>query len=113
MAAAIGHWRCSTPCAAADPRIAVLDLSRNFGKEVALTAGLHHARGEAVVVIDADLQDPPELIPELVGRWRCQSADVVYAQRLARAGETWAKRATASLFYLLMQRVGRLQIPAH
>ena len=67
---------------------AVLDLSRNFGKEVALTAGLHHARGEAVVVIDADLQDPPELIPRLVAAWRERGADVVYAQRIARAGET-------------------------
>ena len=59
----------------------MLDLSRNFGKEVALTAGLHHARGAAVVVIDADLQDPPELIPRLIAAWRERGADVVYAQR--------------------------------
>ena len=96
---------------AADPRVAVLDLSRNFGKEIALTAGLHHARGEAVVVIDADLQDPPELILELVECWRCRRADVVYAQRRERAGETLSKRTTARLFYLLMQHVGRVHIP--
>jgi glycosyltransferase involved in cell wall biosynthesis len=94
-----------------DPRVAIVGLSRNFGKEVALTAGLHHARGQAVVVIDADLQDPPELIPELMVPWRERGADVVYAQRVARAGETWLKRATAHLFYLLMQHVGRVQLP--
>ena len=96
---------------ACDPRVAVLDLSRNFGKEVALTAGLHHARGAAVVVIDADLQDPPELIPQLVATWRERGADVVYAQRIARAGEGPLKRGTAHLFYALMQRVGRIHIP--
>ena len=96
---------------AADPRVAVLDLSRNFGKEIALTAGLHHARGEAVVVIDADLQDPPELILELVECWRRRRADVVYSQRRERAGEALSKRATARLFYLLMQHVGRVHIP--
>ena len=96
---------------AADPRVAVLDLSRNFGKEIALTAGLHHARGEAVVVIDADLQDPPELILELVECWRCRRANVVHAQPRDRAGETLSKRTTARLFYLLMQHVGRVHIP--
>jgi glycosyltransferase involved in cell wall biosynthesis len=95
-----------------DPRVALVDLSRNFGKEIALTAGLHHARGEAVVVIDADLQDPPELIPRLLVPWREQGADVVYAQRTARAGEGWAKRTNARLFYRLMQHVGRIHIPA-
>ena len=96
---------------ATDPRVAILDLSRNFGKEIALTAGLHHARGEAVVVIDADLQDPPELIPELVACWRRRGFDVVYAQRKERVGEALSKRATAHLFYLLMQHVGRIHIP--
>jgi glycosyltransferase involved in cell wall biosynthesis len=94
-----------------DPRVAVLDLSRNFGKEVALTAGLHHARGAAVVVIDADLQDPPEVIPRLIAKWRETGADVVYAQRIARAGEGPLKRGTAHLFYMLMQHVGRIHIP--
>lgn len=96
---------------ARDPRVAVIELSRNFGKEVALTAGLHHARGDAVVVIDADLQDPPELIPRLLEPWRQRGVDVVYAQRVARAGESWTKRLTARLFYMLMQHVGRVHIP--
>jgi glycosyltransferase involved in cell wall biosynthesis len=93
-----------------DPRVALVDLSRNFGKEVALTAGLDHARGDAVVVIDADLQDPPELIPRLVARWR-EGFDVVYAQRSARDGETRLKRASAYLFYRLMQRMSRVRVP--
>ena len=71
-----------------DTRLGVVNLSRNFGKEIATTAGLDHARGDAVVVIDADLQDPPELIAELVAVWR-RGIDVVYAQRRARAGESW------------------------
>lgn len=96
----------------ADPRVATLLLSRNFGKEIALTAGLDHAGGDAVVVIDADLQDPPELIPELVAGWR-EGFDVVYAQRLSRRGESLLKRTTARLFYRLIQRLGgRVMIPA-
>jgi len=94
----------------ADARIAIVNLSRNFGKEIATTAGLDHARGLAVIVIDADLQDPPEVIPELVAGWRA-GFDMVYAQRRARAGETWLKRVTASLFYRLMDRLGRVQMP--
>src|SRR5438477_2929983 len=78
---------------ARDPRVAIVDLSRNFGKEIALTAGLDHARGDAVVVIDADLQDPPELIPELLRHWR-EGHDVVYAKRAAREGETLVKKLT-------------------
>lgn len=97
--------------AARDPRIGFVDLSRNFGKEIALTAGLDHARGTLIVPIDADLQDPPELIPELIARWR-EGFDVVYATRRTRQGETWIKKATARLFYRLMQQVGdRVQIP--
>jgi glycosyltransferase involved in cell wall biosynthesis len=88
-----------------DPRTAVLNLSRNFGKEIAMTAGLDHARGDAVIVIDADLQDPPELIPALVAGWR-EGFDVVYAQRRERQGESWLKRATAHGFYRVMQRIG-------
>lgn len=95
-----------------DPRVAIVNLSRNFGKEAALTAGIHHARGDAVVVIDADLQDPPELIPEFIRVWRHESADVVYGQRTARDGETWMKKATASAFYRLMQHFGRIKIPS-
>lgn len=94
----------------ADAHIALVNLSRNFGKEIATTAGLDHARGEAVIVIDADLQDPPELIPELVAGWR-EGFDMVYAQRRIREGETWLKRTTADLFYCLMQNVGGTRLP--
>lgn len=90
--------------------IAVVELSRNFGKEVALTAGLDHARGAAAIVMDADLQDPPELIPQLIDRWR-EGYDVVYAQRVQRDGETWLKRVSASLFYRAMERSTRIAIP--
>ncbi len=94
----------------ADRRVAVLDLSRNFGKEIALSAGLQHARGDAVVVIDADLQDPPELIPKLIEEWQ-NGYDVVYARRSERAGETLLKKSTAHLFYRLMQKLGEVKIP--
>lgn len=93
-----------------DSRVGVLDLSRNFGKEIAMTAGLEHARGDAVVIIDADLQDPPELIPDLVRNWQ-EGWDMVYAQRVERLGESLLKKATARWFYRLMQRVGRVRIP--
>lgn len=93
-----------------DDTVAVLELSRNFGKEIAMTAGLDHAGGDAVVIIDADLQDPPELIPEFIQYWR-QGYDVVYAQRVLRDGEPFLKKFTASMFYRLMQRVGRVKIP--
>ena len=93
-----------------DLRIAIVSLSRNFGKEIATTAGLEHAAGEAVVIIDADLQDPPEVIPELVAAWR-EGFDMVYAERRARDGETWLKTRTADVFYRLMQRLGRVQLP--
>jgi glycosyltransferase involved in cell wall biosynthesis len=95
---------------AADPRVAVLDLSRNFGKEVALTAGLHHARGDAVVVIDADLQDPPELIPQLVAEWQA-GFDMVYARRTGRDGETAMKKASAALFYRVIRASSKVEIP--
>jgi glycosyltransferase involved in cell wall biosynthesis len=94
----------------ADPQVAIVNLSRNFGKEVATTAGLDHARGEAVVVIDADLQDPPELIPEMIAIWQ-SGIDIVYAQRLEREGESLVKKLTASLFYRTMRRVTRVPIP--
>lgn len=93
-----------------DARVMLLDLSRNFGKEIALTAGLDHADTDAVVVIDADLQDPPELIPELVAHW-LDGYDVVYAKRTCRKGESAAKRLTAFLFYRLIQKMSRVRIP--
>jgi len=97
--------------AASDPRVAVLELSRQFGKERALTAGIDYARGDAVVVIDADLQDPPELIPELVAPWREEGFEVVYAVRVRRAGESLLRRGTAALFYRVIRRVSRVDIP--
>ena len=93
-----------------DTRVAVLGLSRNFGKEVALSAGLDHASGDAVIVIDADLQDPPELIATFVEEWR-QGYDVVYGQRTERRGETAMKRYTAGAFYKLMSLLGDVDIP--
>lgn len=93
-----------------DPRVTIIDLSRNFGKEIALTAGLDHTKGAAVVVIDADLQDPPELIPKFIEKWQ-GGYDVVYARRTARDGETFIKKATAKLFYRFIQGVSRVKIP--
>jgi len=95
---------------AIDGRVAFINLSRNFGKEIAVTAGLDHARGEAAVVIDADLQDPPEVIPSLVDKWQ-EGYDLVYATRRERYGESWLKRTTASLFYRLMHAIGDVPIP--
>jgi len=92
-----------------DPRVGYLALSRNFGKERALLAGFDHARGDAVVVIDADLQDPPALIAEMIAYWR-QGYQDVYAQRRSRQGETWMKRATSNAYYRLLQRVTRVEI---
>jgi glycosyltransferase involved in cell wall biosynthesis len=94
----------------ADTHVALVNLSRNFGKEIATTAGLDHAHGEAVIVIDADLQDPPEVIPQLVDAWHA-GYDMVYAQRSHRAGETWLKKSTAAGFYRLMRRLGDVPLP--
>ena len=85
-------------------------FARNFGHQVAITAGWDYARGDAVVIIDADLQDPPELIPELMRRWK-EGYEVVYAVRTERAGESWFKTATASLFYRLIARITDVHIP--
>lgn len=93
-----------------DPRVVVVDLSRNFGKEIALTAGLHFARGDAAIPLDCDLQDPPELIPELIAKWR-EGYDIVNATRIAREGESWLKRTTAHSFYRLINRLSPTEIP--
>jgi polyisoprenyl-phosphate glycosyltransferase len=95
-----------------DPRVHVVFLSRNFGYQAAVTAGLDHASGDAVVTIDADLQDPPELIPELVEAWR-QGSEVVYAVRERREGERWMKLTTARWFTRLFIRLARLDVPAN
>ena len=96
--------------AAHDRRVRPVVFSRNFGHQLAVTAGLDHARGQAVVIIDADLQDPPELIPELAAKWR-EGYEVVYAVRAEREGETWFKLATASLFYRIIYRITDVKIP--
>jgi dolichol-phosphate mannosyltransferase len=93
------------------PVVRVIRFSRNFGHQIAITAGIDHARGDAVVVIDADLQDPPEVIPKFVETWR-QGFDVVYGVRAKRAGESAGKLVTASLFYRLLGSMARIQIPA-
>ena len=90
--------------------IKVISLSRTFGKDIALSAGLDHARGRAVVPIDADLQDPPELIEQMVALWR-QGYDVVYATRHRRPGDTWLKRTTAHFFYRVFEAIADVPIP--
>ncbi|MDX6696760.1 MAG: polyisoprenyl-phosphate glycosyltransferase [Solirubrobacteraceae bacterium] len=95
--------------ATGDPRVRVVYLSRNFGHQTAITAGLDHARGDAVVMIDADLQDPPEVIRELLDRWR-SGADVVYAVRSSRSGETRFKVVTARWFYRLMSMLSDVEL---
>ena len=107
-----GTQQLLTEAHARDPRIRVLNFSRNFGKEIALTAGLDHARGAAVVPIDADLQDPPELIAEFLQRWR-EGFDVVLGVRRNRNSDTWTKRISASTFYRVLNKMARIQIPAN
>jgi polyisoprenyl-phosphate glycosyltransferase len=105
-----GTWELLTECAASDPYVRLVRLSRNFGHQIALTAGVDVARGDAIVTLDGDLQDPPEVIPELVARWR-EGYDVVYGVRSAREGETHYKLWTARLFYRLMRRLSPVEIP--
>ncbi|WP_210543676.1 glycosyltransferase family 2 protein [Rhodoferax sp. PAMC 29310] len=95
---------------ASDPQVAVARLSRNFGKERAMTAGLELARGEAVIIMDVDLQDPPELIPDMLTAWR-GGADVVNMHRTRRDGETMLKKATAHFFYRIINRLSEVSIP--
>lgn len=94
-----------------DERVGIVELSRNFGKEAALTAGLDVSSGAAVVIIDADLQDPPELIPVLAAKWR-EGFDVVYATRTHRDGESFLKKLTAHWFYRVMGKLSETNIPA-
>ncbi len=93
-----------------DPRVRMVGLSRNFGHQTAVTAGMDHAAGSAVVLIDADLQDPPELIPDMLRHWQ-DGIDVVYAVRRMRRGESWWKRLTARIFYRLLSSVSSVPIP--
>ncbi|GAB4530334.1 MAG: glycosyltransferase family 2 protein [Anaerolineales bacterium] len=93
-----------------DPHVCPVIFARNFGHQLAVTAGLDYSRGQAVVIIDADLQDPPELIPEMLAKWR-EGYEVVYAVRTEREGETWFKKTTAAAFYRLINRITNVNIP--
>jgi len=93
-----------------DPRIKLIELSRDFGHQIAITAGMDHARGDAAIIMDADLQDPPEVIPELLAKWR-EGYEVVYAVRHSRAGESWAKKWTAALFYRVFRKMAQIDVP--
>ena len=92
-----------------DKRISYVDFSRNFGKEIAMIAGLDYATGDCVIFMDADLQDPPELIPELVKYWE-EGYDDVYAKRRSRKGETWLKKFTSKMYYKVLQKTTRIEI---
>ena len=94
---------------AKDSRICYVDFSRNFGKEIAMLAGLDYATGDCVIFMDADLQDPPELIPELIKYWE-QGYDDVYARRKSRQGETWLKKFTSKMYYKVLQSLTRVEI---
>lgn len=104
-------WRVLRGLAEDDARVSLLRLSRNFGKEAALTAGLDRVREGAAMILDADGQDPPELIPEFVARWR-QGYDDVHGTRLAREGDGWFKRSSAHVFYRVIQRLSKTPVPA-
>ncbi|WP_375752739.1 glycosyltransferase family 2 protein [Vibrio sp. HN007] len=95
---------------ATSSQIHCVSLSRNFGKECAMSAGLQHSNGEAVILIDADLQDPPELIPEMIEKWQ-EGYDVVNMQRASREGESWFKQFSARCFYKLLNKLAKLDIP--
>lgn len=94
-----------------DGRVKIVGLSRNFGHEIATTAGLHYASGEAVILMDADLQDPPELIPVMMNLWKNGQYEVVYGIRQERKGEGWMKKTTSTLFYYVLNRISGIPIP--
>mgnify|MGYP001373350902 CR=1 FL=1 len=96
--------------ASADERVRPVIFARNFGHQIAVTAGLDYSRGDAVIIIDADLQDPPEVIHDLIAKWR-EGYEVVYAVRKEREGETWFKKTTAALFYRMIYRITDVKIP--
>jgi len=96
--------------AAGDPRLKVVNFSRNFGHQVAITAGMQRAHGDAIVTIDGDLQDPPGLVPRMVELWEAGN-EVVFARRQERQGETWFKRASADVFYRVLNRLAGIHIP--
>ncbi len=93
-----------------DPNVKLINFSRNFGHQTAITAGMDHASGQAIVVIDADLQDPPEVILEMIAKWK-EGFDVVYGQRISRKGESVFKKVTAKMFYRLLRSLTNVEIP--
>ncbi|MFN8489006.1 MAG: glycosyltransferase family 2 protein [Caldilineaceae bacterium] len=95
---------------AQDPRVKVIDFSKNFGHQIAITAGADYAEGDAVIVMDADLQDPPDVVLRMIEKWR-EGYEVVYAVRAKREGETWFKLFTAKIFYRLLRGVANIDIP--
>ena len=103
-------WLGIIDVAEADPRVRAVSLSRNFGHQAALSCGYQLAQGDAVVTLDADLQDPPEVVLDLVDAWQ-RGADIVYAVRLRREGERWFKRRSADLFYRIIRRIGETNAP--
>lgn len=105
-----GTLGCLKDFAMRDSHVKVIDFSRNFGHQIAVTAGIDYAEGDVVILIDADLQDPPELIRDFLDKWR-EGYDVVYAVRQKRQGETWFKRWTASIFYRLLRNMTDIDIP--
>lgn len=105
-----GTWNVLKNMACRDGRIKLVELSRNFGKEAALTAALDHSSGEAVIPIDADLQDPPKVIPEMIWRWR-EGYEVVLARRIDRSSDSWLKRVTARMFYRIHNRISFPELP--
>lgn len=105
-------YRQLSELASDDIHVRVVKLSRNFGHQVAITAGLDYARGDCIVVIDADLQDPPEVITDMVAKWR-EGYDVVYGERLDREGETYLKLLTARVFYRVLASMVRIEIPTN
>lgn len=106
-----GTWAGLQRLAAADQHVTAINLSRNHGHQLALTAGLDLARGERILILDADLQDPPELLPDMIAVMEAEQADVVYAVRRVRAGESIAKKASAALFYRMLSRLTDTDIP--
>ena len=105
-----GSTECMRELAKKDRHIRPVIFARNFGHQPAITAGWDYARGDAIVIMDADLQDPPEVIPDLIAKWR-EGYEVVYAVRAEREGETWFKKVTAALFYRIIFRITEVKIP--
>lgn len=93
-----------------DPKVKLIDFSRNFGHQIAISAGMEYATGDAIIIIDADLQDPPEVIPEMIQKWK-EGCDIVHGKRIKRKGETYFKKITAYLFYRILKSLTNFEVP--